>query len=413
MKVCYPIALMLTMFHFIYGQKDCSRPASGLTPLTDFETGEVFMGFTGGLYANQSNEKPALYRDDAVRISGQVRPLNARGAEDPDGIIGFMAIGASNPRTEFDAFARIAEADIRINPRLKFINTCIGGQGIQKMNQETDYYWIEAQKLLDSLGIGVQQIQVVWIETENTANGNTQFPECAEELTAEYRILLTTVHQLFPNVKICYLAARAYSGYANPVAGGVGKGLLHPRDYYNGWAVRFLMEKVIAGKPGFRYSGIGQEIPFTTWGNYSWSDGQLARKDGFFLDCQTDVGSDGLHLSSLEEQKIGQLMFDFFSREETAIPWFFDAITRNANEEQQQNDVWVAAVSSTNGIVKYFTSEIHSKAMILSAQGVLIGEYDTGPGNTVQTGDLPPGIYWMSLFNQGLGWSRPSPFVCY
>lgn len=51
--------------------------------------------------------------------------------------------------------------------------------------------------------------------------------------------------------------------------------------------------------------------------------------------------------------------------------------------------------------------------MILCAQGVLIGEYATDTGNSVQTGDLRPGIYWMSLFSQASGWSRPSPFMCY
>ncbi|MCC6753963.1 MAG: hypothetical protein IT266_08280 [Saprospiraceae bacterium] len=401
------------MFHLLYGQKDCSRPASGLTPLTDFESGEEFMGFTGGLYGNQSNQKPDRYREDAIRISWQVKPLNAKGEVDPDGVIGFIAIGASNPRTEFDAFTRVAEAHASINPKLKFVNTCIGGQGIQKMNQKADPYWVQAQKLLDSLGMDVQQVQVVWIETENTANGNVQFPACAMELTAEYQVLLKTVHEVFPNVKICYLAARAYSGYAIPVAGGVGKGLLHPRDYYNGWAVRFLMDKVIAGETGYRYSGDSEEIPFTTWGNYSWSDGQVARKDGFFLDCQTDVGADGLHLSSLGEQKVGQLMFDFFSREETATPWFFESITRNADVGKQLKEVRVASVPSTQGMVNYFTSDRYSKAMILSAQGILIGEYDTDTGNAVQTGDLRPGIYWMSLFSQASGWSRPSPFMCY
>lgn len=340
MKNRYTLILAVLFFGFsqiLSGQKDCSSLPSGLIPLTDFSPGILYRGYTGGLFGNDLNLKTGKHREDAITFSKNIVPRSANGLPDVHGLIGFIGIGASNPRTEFNAFVDMAKQNIRLNSKLVFANTCIGGQGIQKMKNIEDNYWKSALKVLDSLKLSQEQVQVAWIETDNTAQGDTSFPNAPMNLAAEYQQLLVTVKHYFPNIKICYLAARGYSGFAMPIPGGVGKGLLHPRDYLNGWAVRFVVEQLIQQKPGYEYEGAQATIPFTTWGNYSWNDGNLARKDGFYLDCNTDIGSDGLHLTALGEQKIGNLMYTFFSTDESCVPWFFNTTTETTETNKSGN----------------------------------------------------------------------------
>lgn len=40
--------IMVLLSFTVTGQKDCSKPLTGWTPLIDFETGQSFMGFSGG-----------------------------------------------------------------------------------------------------------------------------------------------------------------------------------------------------------------------------------------------------------------------------------------------------------------------------------------------------------------------------
>lgn len=393
-----------------YSQKDCSKPSSGFTPLTDFVLGDKFNGFTGGLYGNNSNLKPQRYMEDAMIIANEIKPLNVDGQVDPNGKIGFMAVGASNPRTEFNAFLTKIQTDSNINPRVKFINSCIGGQGIQKMNQANDNYWIQADKLIDSVGLTNKQIQVIWVETDNTANGNTNFPQCAEELADEYYILFKTIKQLYPNVKICYLASRTYAGFATPTAGGVGKGLLHPRDYFNGWANRFFIERLVNDLSGYDFIGEHATIPFVTWGNYSWTDGNLARKDGFAVDCTADFGSDGLHLSALGEQKIGSLIYEFFKGEETAQAWLFNTLNK-VNETFDNEDVTISGWIGADENLKYYSKVGVKNAVILDNLGrsftIKLNEDD----RYISLSNLSNGMYWITFFTQDSKWTKAKPFV--
>lgn len=392
-------------------QKDCSKPQSGYIPLTDFEPGQFFEAYAGGLYGNHSNKRPSNHQMDGLAQASLIMPLNASGLPDPNGMIAFIAIGASNPRTEFNAFVDIANNHAHTNPKLRWVNSCIGGQGIQKMNTATDNYWVSAQKVLDSMGISPLQIQVAWIETDNTSNNNTKFPDCAIELADEYYTLLKTVQQLFPNVKICYLAARAYSGYATPTPGGVGKGLLHPRDYYHGWAIRFLLERVMNKLPGYEYDGPEKKIPYTTWGNYSWSNGNYPRKDGFYLDCETDLGADGLHLSASGEEKVGQLMFNYFSTDETSMAWFLETISETESNLDHSTSIQVYMSPQDPNTLTINSQATLTQAMLVDARGNSLLHCHLNQEKQLVLPTLTSGTYFIRFLDAQKGWRKACKFV--
>lgn len=315
--------LLLILVYAIegYGQKDCNTPNKGLIPMPDLGS-QFYRGYQGGLYQGGSNLPSGVHRSDLLSQTDALSPLDSNGQVQNNGKIVMIGVGASNPRTEFNAFMGQALSLSNLNPSLAFVNTCIGGQGVQKMNDPNDNYWKQAMKTLDSLTLNPLQVQIAWIETENTAASDTFFPRAAETFEGELRVLLTTLQLKFPNLKICYLSPRAYSGFAIPTQGGVGKGLLYPRDYYNGWAIKWLIQKIIDRTPGYSFEGGSKEIPYCTFGSYHWTNGSDTRMDGFKIDCDTDIGADGLHLTELGEQKIGGQMLQFFMNDDLAKRWF-------------------------------------------------------------------------------------------
>jgi hypothetical protein len=323
------ICLLFTIFLFLfkgYSQKDCNSPNKGLMPIPDLGS-QYYRGFQGGLYAGGGNLPTGVHRSDLLSQSNAIAPLDSNGIAKAGGKIVMIGVGASNPRTEFNAFVSQARSQLNINPSLAFVNTCIGGQGVQKMNDPNDNYWKQAIKTLDSLKLNPLQVQIAWIETENTAAADTVFPRAAETLESELRTLLATLYIKFPNLKICYFSPRAYAGFAIPAQGGVGKGLLYPRDYYNGWAIKWLIQKTIDRTPGYLFEGTSKEIPYCTFGSYHWTNGSATRMDGFNMDCDIDIGSDGLHLTAQGEQKLGGHMLQFFMNDDLAKRWFLQTTT--------------------------------------------------------------------------------------
>lgn len=310
----------------LVAQKDCAISSSSLIPLPDL-AGKTYRGYAGGLYSNGSNQRPLTHHNEILEQVAKIRPLNLQGQADTKGKIVMIGVGASNPRTEFESFKKKAMALPQFNPQLLLINTCIGGQGVQKMNDPADNYWQSATNTLKNSGLSDQQVQLAWIETDNTQTGDTLFPRAPLQLMEDYRLLLEVLHDKYPNLQVVYFSARAYSGYATPVPGGVGKGLLFPRDYLSGWAVKWLIENAAQQKPGFITEGAQANIPHVTWGSYHWSNASSTRIDGFMLDCQTDVGEDGLHLTAKGEDKIGQLMLDYFLNDPTAPGWLLKSTT--------------------------------------------------------------------------------------
>ncbi len=308
-----------------FSQKDCNSNNSEFLPITDLGS-QYFRGYQGGLFSGGINIPAGIHASDLLRLNDSIVALDTYGQPKIDGKIIMIGVGASNPRTEFDAFVNQARNLKTLNKSLDFVNTCIGGQGIQKMNDANDNYWKQAMHTFDSIGYSPLQVQIAWIETENTAASDTAFPRAPQALEVELHTLLTTLLIKFPNLKICYFSPRAYSGFAIPIQGGVGKGLLYPRDYYNGWAGKWFIQNIIDRKPGYSFEGPNKQIPYCTFGSYHWTNGSAIRLDSFAINCDLDIGGDGLHLTELGENKIGGQILNFFENDELASQWFLQQL---------------------------------------------------------------------------------------
>lgn len=98
-----------------------------------------------------------------------------------------------------------------------------------------------------------------------------------------------------------------------------------PYAYWQGWAVKKVIEDQINGDPQLAFSGSGANSPWLGWGIYMWSDGNNPQitNPNVFYNCPTHFANDGTHPSDAGAIKIGGLLLDFFSNDSTAVPWFF------------------------------------------------------------------------------------------
>ena len=400
-------ALLCLAPSVVFAQKDCSKDSSGLIPLIDLQ-GKSWQGYMGGLYPDGTNSRPQAHKNKALQQAQSIKPLDATGAPSSNGKIVWIGVGASNPRTEFLRFMEQMETFALKNPSLKLINTCIGGQGIQKMNSPTDNYWKQAEKQLADSSLTNKQVQVAWVETDNTQTADTSFPRAPQMLADEFRTLLVTLKQLYPNLKICYLSARAYSGYASPEAGAtVGKGLLFPRDYLNGWAIKWLIEKQINGEAGYEYDGATAPLPLATWGTYNWADGSVKRSDGLQWLCDLDIGGDGLHLSAAGEIKSGKMMYDYFTQDETTQPWIVKQSTSVEDEPIRTSSTASIYPNPANTELTIRIGGSSTEARIINMLGQTLWTGVIDGAVHITTDSWSPGMYMVMM-----GSERVSISIC-
>lgn len=380
-------------------QRDCSVLSSSLTPIEDLGS-STYLSYQGGQYPSGSNVRPQLQLTRGLIQSNAVLPLNTAGNVDLiSGKIVMVGIGASNPRTEFTAFKQLCDTFQCLNNKLRIVNVCKGGTGIQKMNYDTAGYWNLATDTLSSYGLSNLQVQIVWIEQEHTGSTNTVFPTAPLQLVNEYRKLLEVILLKYPNVKIAYINSRAYAGYSDNSS---GPGLSFPRDYYNSWAVKWIIENQITNVTGFDYTGTNPSIPFIDWATNSWANGNIPKLDGFFWDCLNDFGaSDGLHLSTVGEMKIGKRLFNYFKTDTVSKIWFI-------NQSCQNTATALQSITKERSRILLFPNPVHNKLnlaingnfeyKICSSSGRLIRMGKCEEGNAViDVSSLEKGVYMLRI----------------
>ncbi|MCO6497664.1 MAG: T9SS type A sorting domain-containing protein [Chitinophagaceae bacterium] len=380
--------------------QNCSNDSTGLIAITDLGS-NLYQGYQGGLYFG-SNIKPLQHSINLNNAIADISPLNNLGNKDSiTGKIVLLSIGASNPKTEFESFKNMADTFNLINPFLEIVNGCKGGKGLQKIVDSTDNYWTYVENQLSTNNVSRHQVQIIWLEEENTQSNNTSFPAAPEELMDEFKELFKTLLHYYPNLQICYLTARGYAGYLDN-SNNVGNGLKQPRDYFNGWAMKWLIENQISGDSSLSFVGANKKAPVLDWSAYLWADGKNQRNDGFRWNCPTDVKpNDGLHWSATGNSKAGNAIFERFITDNEAKKWFLKNQTTTTIE-----------VLNKDSIIIYpnpFADIIHIKNIglqkyqltILNSLGQTIKHWQVNNDNPViNLLELKAGIYFLRIDNQ-------------
>ena len=272
-------------------------------------------GEQGGLYSGGSNQRPSAHETAGVQIAAQVLPRSAQGTSDPtNGLIGMISIGMSNTAQEFGEFITLAEADLRLNPKLVLVNGAQAGQTANIWADPNSTAWQNLAARLAHAGLAPRQVQVAWIK--NVVAGSGDFPAKPLALVADLTSIVRILKSRYPNVVIAYFSSRTRS-YT------YWQGLSpEPAAYESGFAVKWLIENQIQGAADLNYDPAHGTVfaPWLSWSAYLWADGVNIRSDGLTWVPQ-DMVTDCTHPSSNGELKVANLLLDFFIGDTTAR-WF-------------------------------------------------------------------------------------------
>lgn len=296
---------------------NCAGTSVGLIPLNDLGSG-TYQGYQGGLYAGGSTHRPPAHDAAGVSIATALAPLDTLGQPDPaNGRFVLISIGMSNATMEFSAFVPKAMNYTARHPKLVAIDCAKGGQTAHAIADPGAAYWDTVATRLRGHGSSPLQVQAVWIKEAN-AGPTSGFPAATDALEADLGSVARTLHQKLANVRLAYLTSRIYAGYAttslNP----------EPYAYESGFAVKWLIDAQVNGVDSLNYDPAqgAVEAPWLAWGPYLWADGLVGRADSLKWACDEFVTSDGTHPSTLGRQVVADSLLEFFSHDETTVPWF-------------------------------------------------------------------------------------------
>lgn len=301
------------------GQISFGNPA--YVPINDLKDG-TWNGFMGGLYPNGSNLLPATHKKAGLQIASQIQPLDRNGFQDPiNGKIVFISIGMSNTSMEFSTFIPMGNADINKKPEVKLVDCAEGGMSsdiISIVNAKSyRHYWdTTVVKKLAAAGVTNLQVQAIWYKEAYPVGNLSLSPQTySDSLTIQSKRIMNIIKSKFPNAKICYVASRIYAGYAasalNP----------EPYSYWQGWAMKWMIEDQITNDPMLQYSGTRPNSPWLCWGTYNWANGTNASSDGLTWECPSDFNPDGTHPSLTGRQKVAARLLNFLNTDSVAC-WY-------------------------------------------------------------------------------------------
>jgi len=375
-------------------QANCALTSVGFTPISDMGAA-LYDGYDGGLYGGGSNAMPQAHLDAGMALAYAVQPLDANGDPDPlDGRIGWLSIGMSNTQQESQAFINLVEGDAAVNPAVTFVNGAVGGQTAQVISAPWhpgyQNYWSTVDDRLQQEGIAAAQVQVIWLKEANQAN-NQPLQTYRDSLYIQTKRIMHELNARFPNARLCYMASRIYGGYST--------GPLNPEPYaYNqGFIMRQVILDQINGDEDLAFAGSEADSPWMAWGAYLWADGTSPRSDGLTWDCPDDFANDGVHPSNTGREKVAGLLFDFFSNEPTACPWFLATCETRAE---------TVSPSGLRGFPNPAAGHVRIEGLdpratvihFLDATGrVLQSMRAAAPQATIDLSGLPNGLYQLSI----------------
>ena len=302
------------------------KPPVGLIPLTDITGDDRYKGQDGGLYGGGKNTPPEEHLEAALEQAKLIQPLDAEGKPASDGKIVMISNGMSNTTQEFSAFVRLANADPAKSPNVVIVDGAQGGMEAsdwaypeKRFRQERPSPWEVLDRRLQQAGVSPQQVQVAWIkQARRNPESLGEFPKHADTMKGDLVVVLQKLKGRFPNLRIAYLSARIYAGYAktplNP----------EPYAYESAFVVRWLIRDQIKGDPSLNYDPEKGAVksPLLLWGPYLWADGENGRKIDDLVWKPEDLAGDGTHPSDSGRRKVAELLLGFMKNDPTAKVWF-------------------------------------------------------------------------------------------
>jgi hypothetical protein len=278
-------------------------------PLTDLGSAEYF-GFSGGLYPDGKNSRPAAHDELGVALGSTVQPLEGDGNRSSSGKIVMLCVGMSNASREFSRFTQLINADPRKNPNLVMIDAGRNGAAATDIALPLGSYWKHVDNQLERCDASAAQVQVVWLKTA-LAHHTADFPDKARFLQQALRSIVGILASRFAQLKLVYVSSRVYGGYSESDLSP------EPIAYESGFAIKWLIEERINNS---RFEG---SVPWLGWGPYLWADGLTPRSDGLIWE-RNDFEPDGVHPSAQGAFKVATMLLDFFQNDTAAKPWFLN-----------------------------------------------------------------------------------------
>jgi hypothetical protein len=291
-----------------------ARESTGMVPLSNAD-GADYKGNKLGLYGDGQNAPPAEHLKRAQAAAAKVVPLDAKGQTAADGKVVLMSVGMSNTTQEFSRFVQIAKGDAGKARDVVVVDAAQGGRAADDWaSARRTQTWEEADRRLGQNGVTPQQVQVLWVKQARKGPASLgEFPAHARALEADLKNIVLLAKQRYPNLRLVYLSSRTYAGYAvsplNP----------EPYAYESAFSVQWLIRSQATGEDK---DLAGADVPALLWGPYLWTDGTKGRGQDKLVWEKADTANDGTHPSRSGQQKVAELLLEFFKTDPTAKGWF-------------------------------------------------------------------------------------------
>jgi hypothetical protein len=273
-------------------------------------------GFYGGLYPGGSNMRPPAHEAAGIALAEAIVPLDEAGNPDPgNGRIALISVGMSNTTTEFSAFTELVEGMPSVSPHLRLINGAYPGRTADEWVDPNAEAWLYVDEQLAAAGLTPAQVQVAWVKQALVGSG--AFPGRAEVLQGALVAIAQNLKSNYPNIQIAYFSSRTrsyrYWSGLNP----------EPVAFETGFAVKWMIEQQLDGDPALNFDpDAGPAVaPYLSWGAYLWIDGLNPRSDGRVW-LPEDLVQDCTHPSESGQAKVADMLWEFFTTDTTAAPWF-------------------------------------------------------------------------------------------
>lgn len=301
------LSVAITVFSVAPAWADtCSvgLPTQQLTPLTDFQPGQLYKGFAGLLY-DESNTAPDDHIADGQSFASHIVPRNTSGQPDSvNGKIVFVSLGFSNNTIEFCGGGAFFENNSQDDPRatdcplpfrppvplkpisppctplvdcpynqaesfmgkafnenrnpphdgkIVLVDGAKGGITLDMWDPTTDTecgsnpcfaQYDRVLQILNSAGLTQAQVQGIWFKSAD-ADPTISLPsQNADAYVAERHLgnIMRAIRTRYPNARQVFISPRIYGGFANVAGNSLNK---EPFAYELGFSIKWLINAQI------------------------------------------------------------------------------------------------------------------------------------------------------------------------